>query len=554
MQIHYLIVAIIVVLIIIWQINTYFKNRERINRLRTMFPSGSDLILQINEITGITSIRSSVSTEDFAETLDDINAYLEKNRNKTSDYHILKEIVNRNAENVEEEVDTMLSAPLYLGLMATIAGVAIGVISFAWSDLKPLFTGQSLDPIGIKTLLTDVGIAMTASFLGVLFTKISTSEYKGARAVMSQNKNKFLTWIQTELMPNLTDNLTGALIKMTRDLNEFNNTFASNSKELKETLALVTDSYKGQVEILDAIEKIKITKIAKANVEVYDKLQGCTEELEKLFDHLGQSEHYINSVVTLNNQLGSIEERTRVFEEVGNYFKDEIEYVKDRQGLMRQQMSSLDSVLQEAMSNLGDSVGNSLSRLTEVFQRQNQGVQALIEEQQNSLLESLAQQRLAINQKIAEIDDPFSSLKETFVEIGQHTSEGIERITSSFEQQNIAVSQMLASQREMMEKEMSVQREEILRKMENLPEQFSSLSQVANAIRQLSNVLTAQQNELAKQGELVGKLLSSGKETNDGVVHEPQKTWIDWLTVGGVCGSFLLLLAMLLVQLFGILI
>ena len=81
-------------------------------------------------------------------------------------------------------------------------------------------------------------------------------------------------------------------------------------------------------------------------------MQGCTEELERLFEHLGNSEEYIAQVVKLNSRLGDIEDRTRLSEELGNYFKSEIEYVQDRQGMMRQQMSGLDSVVQEALAIL----------------------------------------------------------------------------------------------------------------------------------------------------------------------------------------------------------
>ena len=233
---------------------------------------------------------------------------------------------------------------------------------------------------------------------------------------MAKNKNHFLTWIQTDLMSKLSDDITGALIKMTQDLNEFNRTFADNTRELKETLSTVKDNYDGQVKLLEAIDKIKINKIAKANIEVYDKLQGCTEELENLFEIFANSEEYVTKVVELNNKIGSVEERTLLFEELGNYFKNEIEFVRDRQGMMRQQMSSIDSVLQDALSNLGDSLSNSIGDLTGKFQEQNQRIQLLIEEQQNSLAKSLEEQQNAVNEKIDLIDNPFSGLKETFDE------------------------------------------------------------------------------------------------------------------------------------------
>ena len=254
-HIQYIIVACIVLGIIIWQVYSFIQNYRQVKRLKEIYPKENYVHIHRGERGFISIINDGSSSEDFQQTLDDVNSYLLKNRNKSVDYHIIKEIVNRNAEETEEEVDTMLSAPLYLGLMATIAGVAIGVVFFAWKDLANLLTGESLQVDGIKTLLTDIGIAMVASFLGVLFTKILTAKFKEAKAEMSKNKGKFLTWIQTELMPNLTDDLTGALIKMTQDLNNFNSTFADNTKELKETLSMVSDDYKEQVKVLEAIEK-----------------------------------------------------------------------------------------------------------------------------------------------------------------------------------------------------------------------------------------------------------------------------------------------------------
>ena len=92
-------------------------------------------------------------------------------------------------------------------------------------------------------------------------------------------------------------------------------------------------------------------------------------------------------------------------------------------------MSGLDSVVQEALENLGTSLAGSISNLTDVFQKQNQQVQALIEEQQESLSKALEDQRVAINNKIAEINDPFGGLKDTFKEVGEQSRQGIESIS-----------------------------------------------------------------------------------------------------------------------------
>lgn len=544
MSVQYYIVAIVVAFIVVLQVIAFFKNLSIIGKLRALFPNTNTLSSHKESNT----IECSLNHTEFEGTLHDINGYLNENKNTSADYQIIKEIVERDSQKIEEDVDTMLSTPLYLGLMATILGAAIGVVSFAWTDLGTLLTGTNIQVEGIKTLLTDIGIAMIASFLGVMFTAISTSKYKEARGEMLKMKNKFLSWIQTKVMPNMSDDLTGALTKMANDLNKFNSTFAENTKELKETLSQVTDNYDNQVKLLDAIDKIKIAKIAKANVEVYDKLQGCTEELERLFEHLGNSEEYIAQVVKLNSRLGDIEDRTRLSEELGNYFKSEIEYVQDRQGMMRQQMSGLDSVVQEALENLGTSLAGSISNLTDVFQKQNQQVQALIEEQQESLSKALEDQRVAINNKIAEINDPFGGLKDTFKEVGEQSRQGIESISSTFETQNTAIKEMLAAQKELLENEISTQRESLKLQFANVPSQMNELAKV---MEKLNQTILTQQQKIEEQGVAIQSLASSIGTPLDSKGNA-KRNWMNVAIAVGVCGSFIMLLAMLFVQMFDI--
>ena len=499
MSVQYYIVAIVVAFIVVLQVIAFFKNLSIIGKLRALFPNTNTLSLHKESNT----IECSLNHAEFEGTLHDINGYLNENQNTSADYQIIKEIVERDSQRIEEDVDTMLSTPLYLGLMATILGAAIGVVSFAWTDLGTLLTGTNIQVEGIKTLLTDIGIAMIASFLGVMFTAISTSKYKEARGEMLKMKNKFLSWIQTKVMPNMSDNLTGALTKMANDLNNFNSTFAENTKELKETLSQVTDNYDNQVKLLDAIDKIKIAKIAKANVEVYDKLQGCTEELERLFEHLGNSEEYIAQVVKLNSRLGDIEDRTRLSEELGNYFKSEIEYVQDRQGMMRQQMSSL---------------------------------------------KALEDQRVAINNKIAEINDPFGGLKDTFKEVEEQSRQGIESISSTFETQNTAIKEMLAAQKELLENEISTQRESLKLQFANVPSQMNELAKV---MEKLNQTILTQQQKIDEQGNAIQTLASSIGTPLDSKGNT-KRNWMNVAIAVGVCGSFIMLLAMLCVQVFDI--
>lgn len=540
MGIQYFIVSAIVIIVLIWQFKTYRENERRIDDIKSLFPSSNNtnVVIDVDDTQEFTKLVNDSAKGQFKDTLDDINSYLIYNKNKTFDYHILKEIVNRNSQSLEDEVDTMLTVPLYWGLIATILGIAFGIIFFAWNDLANLLSGSDMNPKGIRILLTDVGIAMIASLAGVFFTKQSTAHYNEARTEMVKNKNRFLTWIQTDLMSKLSDDITGALIKMTQDLNEFNRTFADNTRELKETLSTVKDNYDGQVKLLEAIDKIKINKIAKANIEVYDKLQGCTEELEKLFEIFANSEEYVTKVVELNNKIGSVEERTQLFEELGNYFKNEIEFVRDRQGMMRQQMSSIDSVLQDALSNLGDSLSNSIGDLTGKFQKQNQRIQLLIEEQQNSLAKSLEEQQNAVNEKIGQIDNPFSGLKETF-------DEGIKGIKEAFEAQNTAIAEALSSQKVTLEKALEEQQQAIIKKLQETPGQLQTLSELSKTLDKLNKTL----NNPSLM--TLNTSVSDGKETAPKEIGMFALIKRNYLPICA-CGSFVSLLILLILRIFGL--
>ena len=160
MVIQYFIVAAIVAIVLVLQYRTYKKNEDKIADIRNLFPSSNTTSIENDEENGVPRLVNSSAPNKFKTTLDDINSYLKYNKNKTYDYQILKEIVNRNSQSLEDEVDTMLTVPLYWGLIATIFGIAFGIVIFAWKDLANLLAGANMNTEGIKILLTDVGIAM----------------------------------------------------------------------------------------------------------------------------------------------------------------------------------------------------------------------------------------------------------------------------------------------------------------------------------------------------------------------------------------------------------
>ena len=93
------------------------------------------------------SVKESILTEHKNVVLDEIlrsiNNYLANNKGNVSDFHLMKDIVDRNCDSVEEEINTQIPVPLYLGLIGTMTGILVG-IGYLWisGDLNALLSSS----------------------------------------------------------------------------------------------------------------------------------------------------------------------------------------------------------------------------------------------------------------------------------------------------------------------------------------------------------------------------------------------------------------------------
>src|SRR5690606_28850043 len=65
----------------------------------------------------------------FEKILFSVNNYLIRNRGAASDFNLIKDIVERNTDAVEEDINSSIGIPLYLGLMGTMMGIVIGLFN-----------------------------------------------------------------------------------------------------------------------------------------------------------------------------------------------------------------------------------------------------------------------------------------------------------------------------------------------------------------------------------------------------------------------------------------
>src|SRR5690606_12907848 len=116
--------------------------------------------------------------------------YLYNNQGSVSDFHILKDIVDRNCESKEEEINTQIPIPIYYGLMGTMIGILLGVIFLmASGGIKNIIAAGSAS--GIEGLLWGVGVAMLSSIIGIIMNVDASRIHKSNKVEVERRKNDF---------------------------------------------------------------------------------------------------------------------------------------------------------------------------------------------------------------------------------------------------------------------------------------------------------------------------------------------------------------------------
>jgi hypothetical protein len=395
---HYLIIVIIIAGIVIWQTWSFISNRKKLITFGNIFPDNQNKfeLIQDEKTNYVLGIKAQHKNYILDVIITSLNKYLINNKGAVSDFHLMKDIVDRNCDAKEEEIHTQIPVPLYLGLVGTMAGILVGVgflvfsgglenlisnpASGASEEIKKELAKEGVD--GVKALMGGVALAMISSILGILYTTFGSYISRNAKANVEKNKNTFLSWMQAELLPNISNNTSGALVKMTKNLSNFNSAFAENTKDLRGTLSKVNESYKIQADLIQAINKIKIGDIASANIEVYDKLKNSTNEIGVFAEYLQKTNEYLRAIQALNQKLDDYERRTQIIENAGNFFAKNEKWLAENFDIANLEVKG-------AIERFKNNTGESLTKLQESLNGQILNFDSLMRQQQEKLKETL---------------------------------------------------------------------------------------------------------------------------------------------------------------------
>lgn len=377
-----------------WEFLYFIRVALLIEKYQRIFPISYDELQLTEGVKGLT-IESHHNSKTFQTILLTLNRYLQNNADQVSDYHLMQDVVARNRETKESAIETLIPFPQYIGLAGTMIGIFIGVLQMVYfGGLEHLLDPQveALKNSGVKELLGGVGLAVLTSAVGLGLTTWNAKRFKDARQVTEVGENAFLSWIQSELLPNLSTDMTATLVKMTQNLRNFNATFETNTAKLDRTLARVNDSYKGQVELLKALEKTNIVDMAAANVAVYEKLKECTDEIGMIADSLSSSRRYLEEVRKLTQKLDDADERVRTWEKMAKFFEKETTQIEKRRAAISEEVGKVDERLRRAFQQMDETATSQI-----------QTAAAVLQDQKHQLTDSLAQQQQVFTEKLNEM-------------------------------------------------------------------------------------------------------------------------------------------------------
>lgn len=450
-------------------------------QLRKIFPKQSDQAMSLvdREDDGKQIlVRKNVhSSKVFDEIINTINRYLSHNKG-SADYAILKDITDRNCDAVEAQIEATASIPIYIGLCGTLIGIVLGVAVLGFRggidalfDTTPVVMVESISEAnselrtegskiktkdgnvyefsrgqwslyknpgeeGIKNLLQGVGIAMLTTLFGVLFTIVGAWSSKRSSRVNDEKKNGFLSWLQAELLPQMSNDLGQVIFQMQRNLTKFNNTFASNTSQLDSVLKGINTTYEDQTRLLKAVEKLKIDEIATANIRVLQELKECTDEIEELGQLVSNTTEYITKVDNLNSLLSSHLDRTRLIENMGQFFREEVTQIEQRKHAIANSTADIDANMQRAFGQLREHTDREYQQLGEALANKHADFLRAIEAQQE-----------ALNRKLEETSQLVQELKNLTA-----VKESMEQLALAEQSQNAKIETLVNASAEQNEK------------------------------------------------------------------------------------------------------
>ena len=366
-----------------------------------------------------------------------INDYLKKNKGNAADFHLLKNIVDRHIDTVDEEIGHLLPVPLYLGLVGTMIGIITGLMCIGGNVDSDDFV------YSIGTVIGNIKWAMLCSLIGLLMTTIMSAYiYRVSKANMEYQKNLLLDILQTELLPHLNEDATATLLNMQSNLKMFNDQFRVNIDGFKGIMNDVHEAFDSQVEMMKSLKKMDLIQMSTLNLNVLSKLHTTTTEFEKFTRYLKQMNGFIDSTTQLTSSVNEQLERTDAIKAIAQGVKENIERNQTVMEMLQdflvktnantallQASKNIDTAVASAINDMKSHIEQEIANLKNYTQKASEDLETLMQRERGQLdrlknLEKLDSLARAVQQMANDSQTVNTSLAKRISELSEAIKTG----------------------------------------------------------------------------------------------------------------------------------
>ncbi|UAM99109.1 hypothetical protein K8354_04595 [Polaribacter litorisediminis] len=290
-----------------------------------------------------------------------INVYLIKNKGASIDFHLIKDIVDKHTETIENQIENRIPAPLYLGLAATMIGIIAGLFSVSFDS-----GSNALD--SIQPLINGVKWAMSASVIGLIITTyFSIKVYKDAQTEADEEKSEFLSKLQSELMPKMATGKLPEVAILSGKLDVFARNTSASINQLDTIVRATSNTIKREHQLISDIKKLDVSRITTSNVKVFNQLDTMMDSFSNFANYYNQLnnsmsstselvkrlQHFTETTENINTVLESIKNNIEASNAATNFFNTHIESFSKYGDAVNEAVVQTESKMANAINDLG---------------------------------------------------------------------------------------------------------------------------------------------------------------------------------------------------------
>jgi hypothetical protein len=271
--------------------------------LRNMIVSRdeNDAVLQNYPFVRIAITETEGRNEIILRIKKAINTYLLNNFGAAVNFSIIRDIIDRETDAKDEEISQSVPTPLYLGLAATMVGIIFGLLAM------PDIDGSNFAE-GVNRLIDGVRIAMTASLSGLLCTTVLSSFfYKKAKRQTLLQKNAQLSYLQAKLLPELIKAEETGVSGLKASLDHFAREATTITGNVHRSALQTGENLRMQDSIIARLERLNMTKVSKANLEMFSLLEKNMDAFQSFSGYLAGIEEIASNLKDFASRTSQID-------------------------------------------------------------------------------------------------------------------------------------------------------------------------------------------------------------------------------------------------------